>query len=57
MKKIFNILLSLLIVTVVTIASIPIINAAPQNISVDREGVMESYIGTNYKWAKSVNSK
>ena len=52
MKKIFNILLSLLIVTVVTIASIPIINAAPQNISVDREGVMESYIGTNYRWAK-----
>ena len=52
MKKLFNIVLSLLIVAVLTISSIVTINAAPQSITVDREGVMESYIGTGYKWAK-----
>lgn len=52
MKKIFNIVLTLLIVAVVSITSITTINAAPKNITVDREGVMVSYIGENYKWAK-----
>ena len=52
MKKIFNIVLSLLIVTIVSITSMVTISAAPQSISVDREGAMVSYIGENYKWAK-----
>lgn len=52
MKKIFNIILSLLIVTVVSITSMVTINAAPNSVSIDREGVMVSYIGENYKWAK-----
>lgn len=53
MKKIFNIILSLLIVAVVTIASIPIINAAPQSVTINRESdVMRSYIGSKYNWAK-----
>ena len=52
MKKIFGIVLTLLIVAVVSITSMATIYAAPKNISVDREGVMVSYIGENYKWAK-----
>ena len=52
MKKIFNAFIMLLLVAVVTIATMPIITAAPKNPSVDREGVMVSYIGSNYKWAK-----
>lgn len=52
MKKLFNIVLSLLIVAVVSITSIATIKAAPNSITVDREGVMVSYIGSNYKWAK-----
>ena len=52
MKKIFNIVLSLLIVAVVSITSIATINAAPNSVTIDREGVMTSYIGENYKWAK-----
>ena len=52
MKKIFNEFIMLLLVAVVTIATMPIITAAPKNPSVDREGVMVSYIGSNYKWAK-----
>ena len=52
MKKIFNIVLSLLIVTVISITSIATINAAPKSVTIDREGVMVSYIGENYKWAK-----
>ena len=52
MKKIFGTILTLLIVAVVSITSMATIYAAPKNISVDREGVMVSYIGENYKWAK-----
>ena len=52
MKKIFSTILILLIVAVVSLTSITTINAAPKSISVDREGVMTSYIGENYKWAK-----
>ncbi len=51
-KKIFNVVLALLIVVVITITTVPIINAAPKNVTIDREGVMVSYIGDNYKWAK-----
>ena len=52
MKKIFNIVLSLLIVAIISITSIVTINAAPKSVTIDREGVMVSYIGENYKWAK-----
>ena len=52
MKKLFNVILSLLIVAVVSITSIVTIKAAPNSITVDKEGVMVSYIGENYKWAK-----
>lgn len=52
MKKVFGTILTLLIVAVVSITSMATIYAAPKNVSVDREGVMVSYIGENYKWAK-----
>ena len=52
MKKIFNAIISLLIVCVVSISLMPVINAAPKNPTVNREGVMVSYIGENYGWAK-----
>ena len=52
MKKIFNAIISLLIVCVVSISLMPVINAAPKNPTVSREGVMVSYIGENYGWAK-----
>ena len=52
MKKIFNIILTLLVVTVLSVTSISTINAAPKNITINREGVMVSYIGENYKWGK-----
>ena len=52
MKKIFNAIISLLIVCVVSISLMPVINAAPKNPTINREGVMVSYIGENYGWAK-----
>lgn len=52
MKKIFNAFIMFLLVAVVTVTTMPMISAAPKNPSVDREGVMVSYIGSNYKWAK-----
>ncbi len=52
MKKIFNAIISLLIVCVVSISLMPVINAAPKNPTVSKEGVMVSYIGENYGWAK-----
>ena len=52
MKKLFGTIFALLIVAIVSITSIATINAAPKSVSVDREGVMVSYIGENYKWAK-----
>ena len=51
-KKIFGFVLTLLIVAIVSITSIMTINAAPKSVTIDREGVMVSYIGENYKWAK-----
>lgn len=51
-KKIGSLILTLLIVTVLSITSMTTINAAPKNPTINREGVMVSYIGENYKWAK-----
>lgn len=52
MKKVLNAFIMFLLVAVVTVTTMPIINAAPKNPSVDREGAMVSYIGSNYKWGK-----
>ena len=51
-RKIFNSLIALLIVSVISITLIPSISAAPKNPTISRTGVMVSYIGENYKWAK-----
>ena len=51
-KKIFNAFIALLIVCVLSVTLIPTISAAPKNPTINREGVMVSIIGENYKWAK-----
>ena len=51
-KKVFNGFIALLIVAVVSVTLMPSINAAPNNPTINREGVMVSYIGENYNWAK-----
>ena len=51
-RKICNTLIALLIVSVISITLIPSISAAPKNPTISRTGVMVSYIGENYKWAK-----
>ena len=51
-KKIYNVLIALLLVCVLTITLVPSINAAPKAPTVSAEGVMVSYIGENNKWAK-----
>ena len=56
LNKIGSILCSILLVAVFAISSIGQTLAAPNNVSVNREGVMVSYIGENYKWAKFVTS-
>lgn len=52
MKKLYNILCTLLLVAVLTVTGMSSVVAAPKNPTVNREGVMVSYIGENYKWAK-----
>ena len=56
LNKIGSILCSILLVAVFAISSIGQTLAAPNNVSVNREGVMVSYIGENYKWAKFITS-
>ena len=51
-KRVFNGFIALLIVAVVSVTLMPSINAAPNNPTINREGVMVSYIGENYNWAK-----
>lgn len=51
-RKICNSLIALLIVSVISITLIPSISAAPKNPTINRTGVMVSYIGENNKWAK-----
>lgn len=52
MKKFNSILCTLLLTVVVTLTGILSVNAATASTVINREGVMVSYIGTNYKWAK-----
>lgn len=56
MKKIFSAALTLLIVAVASVTSMITTSAAPSSITIEREGVMVSYIGENYKWAKFITS-
>lgn len=51
-QKIYSIICTFLLVAVLSVTSIPMVNAAPNNPTISREGVMVSYIGENYKWAK-----
>lgn len=51
MKKISNILCVLLLTVVVTLTGMFSVSATPDSTVISKEGVMVSYIGTNYKWA------
>ena len=52
MKKLYGIICTFLLVAVLTVTSVSTVSAAPKNPTISREGVMVSYIGENYKWAK-----
>jgi TQXA domain-containing protein len=52
MKKITNIIFTLLFAIVFTLTGLASVNAAAQSTTINREGVMVSYIGESYKWAK-----
>ncbi len=52
LNKINSIFFSLLLVAVLLVTGIQGISAAPKSTTINREGVMVSYIGDNYKWAR-----
>ena len=51
MKKFNSILCILLLTVVVTLTGMFSVSATPDTTVISKEGVMVSYIGTNYKWA------
>ena len=51
-KKIYSAVCIFLLVAVLSVTSIPMASAATKNPTINREGVMVSYIGESYKWAK-----
>lgn len=53
LRKLSGLFLSVLIMAVFFVSGIGTIKAAPaSDLTIDRDGVMVSYIGENYKWAK-----
>ncbi len=52
MKKLYNVFVGLLVAVILSITLVPTISAAPKTTTINREGVMVSYISTNFDWAK-----